>query len=182
VLSQYLEGELDSEDRRALEAHVRGCADCRAVLDSLSETIRALGSMPREPAASVADSIITALRADSSTHGEERGAFVADPDVPALTLVPQPASPSGRALSRWRSVRAVVRYCSRGRQLRFTVPVAVAAGVALSLINQAGMLFDGRIDVGMCAMCAANFVVPFVAINAALLILLRGPRRGNTPT
>jgi hypothetical protein len=67
----------------------------------------------------------------------------------------------------------------RGGRLRLTLPIALVAGVVLSIINQGGMLFDGRIDFGMCAICAANFVVPFVALNAALLIVLRIPGRGN---
>jgi hypothetical protein len=41
------------------------------------------------------------------------------------------------------------------------------------------MLLDGRIDLGMCAMCAANFLAPFLALNAVLLIVVRWPGRGR---
>ena len=51
--------------------------------------------------------------------------------------------------------------------------VAVAAGVVLTVVNMGGMLARGRIDVGMCLMCATDFLVPFVAVNLVLLIGLR---------
>jgi hypothetical protein len=31
----------------------------------------------------------------------------------------------------------------------------------------------------MCAMCAMNFVVPFIALNVALLLSVRFPNRGT---
>ena len=65
----------------------------------------------------------------------------------------------------------------RTKLRRWPLAFALVAGFVLSLINQGGMLFDGRIDFGMCAMCAANFAVPFVALNAALLVVLRIPTR-----
>lgn len=39
-LSEYLDGELDAGERAALEAHLRGCAGCRAVLADLREVKR----------------------------------------------------------------------------------------------------------------------------------------------
>jgi anti-sigma factor RsiW len=53
-LSDYLDGELPDEERRAVDAHVRGCAECTAVLEDLERVIaRAQGvaSAPRPPAA-----------------------------------------------------------------------------------------------------------------------------------
>jgi hypothetical protein len=40
-----------------------------------------------------------------------------------------------------------------------------------------GMLMHGKIDLGVCLSCAADFLVPFVALNLGLLMLLRLPRR-----
>jgi hypothetical protein len=57
------------------------------------------------------------------------------------------------------------------------VPIAVAAGVVLSVVNMGGTIFDGRIDLGVCLMCAANFLVPFLALNVGLLMLLPLPGR-----
>jgi len=70
---------------------------------------------------------------------------------------------------------AALRYCFQRAQLRLTLPIALLAGVVLSLINQGGILMDGRIDLRMCAMCAANVLVPFAALNAGGLIVLLVP-------
>ena len=48
-LSEYLDGELDATTARALELHLAGCADCRAVADDLrmvSARGRALPELP----------------------------------------------------------------------------------------------------------------------------------------
>jgi hypothetical protein len=53
-LSDYLDGELPDEERRAVDAHLRGCAECTAVLNDLKRVIaRAQGvaGAPRPPAA-----------------------------------------------------------------------------------------------------------------------------------
>ena len=54
TLSDYLDGELPDEERRAVDAHLRGCAGCSAVLNELKRVIvRAQGVAvaPRPPAA-----------------------------------------------------------------------------------------------------------------------------------
>jgi hypothetical protein len=181
VLSQYLEGELGTDDLRALEAHLKGCADCRGLLDSLADTVRSLGSLRQESPASVADSVIAALRADDAAPTAAREPSSVESDQPALALVPESVPPSARGLRLIRRSRAkaVLRYCLRRRQLRLTLPIALIAGVLLSLINQGGMLFDGRVDLGMCAMCAMNFVVPFIVLNVGVLMVVRRPGQGN---
>jgi len=53
-LSDYLDGELPDEERRAVDAHLRGCAECTAVLNDLKRIVaRAQGvaAAPRPPAA-----------------------------------------------------------------------------------------------------------------------------------
>jgi hypothetical protein len=181
VLSQYLDGDLDTDDLRALEAHLRGCGHCRLLRDSLAETISSLGSLRQETSTSVADSIIDALRAESPTRGGAQQPAAVESDLPALALVPDSGSPAVLEPPRtYRSLlQAVLRYCLRRRQLRLTLPIALLAGVALSVINQGAMLFEGQIDLGMCAMCAMNFIVPFIALNAALLMSVQFPKGGT---
>ncbi len=49
-LSEYLDGELNATTARALELHLAGCADCRAVADDL-RTVSARGrALPELPA------------------------------------------------------------------------------------------------------------------------------------
>jgi anti-sigma factor RsiW len=162
-LSEYLDGDLASRDRRALEAHVRDCGRCRRLLESLAATVDALGSIRSGAPGGLADSVIAELRAR---------------DQPALAVVrtaSQPAIGNGRV----ERVRSALAFCCRRPQLRVTVPLALLVGVALSFANQGGMLLDGRIDLGMCVMCATDFVVPFVALNIVLLTIVRAPRRGR---
>jgi anti-sigma factor RsiW len=181
ILSQYLDGDLETDDLRALEAHLDGCAHCRRLRDSLAETISSLRSLRQETTTSIADSIIDVLQAESPARGGAQQPAAVESDVPALALVPEPGPPAVLERPRnYRSrLRAVPRYCLRRRQLRLTLPIALLAGVALSVINQGAMLFQGQIDLGMCAMCAMNFIVPFIALNVALLMSVRLPKRGT---
>jgi len=48
-MSEYLDGELDERDVRALERHVRFCPDCRRMLASLRGTIAALRNLGHRP-------------------------------------------------------------------------------------------------------------------------------------
>ena len=96
-----------------------------------------------------------------------------------MIAVPEPGQPPGApgVLHGWRSkVRAAVRYSVQRSQLRLTVPITLVAGAVLIMVNMGGMLMHGRIDVGVCVTCAIDFVVPFLALNLGLLLLLRMPR------
>ncbi len=88
---------------------------------------------------------------------------------------------AGRESRRRGGARAALRYCLQRAQLRLTLPIALLAGVVLSLINQGGILMDGRIDLAMCAMCAMNFLVPFVALNVGVMIVLLVPGAKRFP-
>jgi hypothetical protein len=66
----------------------------------------------------------------------------------------------------------------RRAQLRLTLPLAIAVGVALSLLNQYDMIFGGRSSpLEVCVMCAPNFVIPFLALNVVLLVARLSRRR-----
>jgi anti-sigma factor RsiW len=180
MLSRYLEDDLNARERRALESHVHGCSRCRRELASLANTVCALGSLEAVTSPGLADSIITALRSEDA---QERATSRRAPDtagLPALTVVPGagPSSAGNRILTRWpQEARTALRWCLQRPQLRLTVPITVVAGVVLSLVNMGGMLMDGKIDLGVCLSCAADFLVPFLALNLALLMLLRLPSR-----
>lgn len=180
VMSQYLDGELDDRDREALEAHTRECARCRRLLASLETTVRVLGALGKEAPTGLADSIIDALRADDQPEIAVRKRSSDGTALRALAVVPASAElpPSNRILSAWRGVVApALRYCLQRRQLRLTLPIAVVAGVVLSMVNMGGMLMHGKIDLGVCLSCAVDFLVPFLALNLGLLMLLRLPHR-----
>jgi hypothetical protein len=44
--NDYLDEELDSRDRRGLEAHLSRCEECRSTLDQLSAIVRAASELP----------------------------------------------------------------------------------------------------------------------------------------
>jgi anti-sigma factor RsiW len=48
-LSEYLDDELDAAGREAVEQHLRGCADCRAVLNDLKRVVAQAQTMPPRP-------------------------------------------------------------------------------------------------------------------------------------
>jgi len=47
-LSAYLDGELDSAERARIDAHLPGCAECRATMDALRSTLADLRALPEE--------------------------------------------------------------------------------------------------------------------------------------
>ncbi len=46
------------------------------------------------------------------------------------------------------------------------MPIAVAAGVVLSLVTVGGMFMHGRIDLGVCVSCAIDFLVAVSALRS----------------
>lgn len=48
VITEYLESTLPAEDRARFDRHLAKCDGCRAYLDQMRETIRALGHLPPE--------------------------------------------------------------------------------------------------------------------------------------
>src|SRR5215831_1664114 len=94
VLSQYLDGDLDPDDLRAVEAHLGRCGRCRLLRDSLAEMIGSLGSLKQETTTGIADSIIDALRAESPGRGGAQGPAAVESDLPALALVPESGPPA----------------------------------------------------------------------------------------
>jgi anti-sigma factor RsiW len=48
IVTDYLEGSLNPEDRRRFEAHLEDCGGCRTYLEQMRQTIRALGRLPEQ--------------------------------------------------------------------------------------------------------------------------------------
>jgi hypothetical protein len=46
LLSPYLDGELDSDERQRVDSHIESCQSCREALSSLRETVSLIQSMP----------------------------------------------------------------------------------------------------------------------------------------
>jgi hypothetical protein len=196
MLSRYIDGELEREERLSIEAHLRGCSDCRELLESLRNAVEGLRSIRATATNRIADSVISALRKESPSQDVMPVLSSKDvmpilsssaPRSPTLTVVPDRAAGTvGPTNARHSSCsprapipRAVLAYCLRRPQLRLTLPLGLVVGIALSLINKGYMIFSGNVDAEMCAVCALDFVIPFVALNAGLVLAMRiaGRRR-----
>src|SRR5262249_10007850 len=69
-LSEYLDGELSEDERRAVEAHLHGCADCSLVLADLKRVIaraQQAGAVARPPSADLWSGIAAHIDAGRST-------------------------------------------------------------------------------------------------------------------
>ncbi len=176
LFSRFIDGELNLRERAELDAHLRACARCRGLLESLAETVSALGTVRIGSTPVLADTIVAALRTESPAENGRRTTPIAV-GTAALSVLPSAASGGGPLVGRSNRAWAALRFCLRRAQLRVTVPLAVLIGVALSFINQGNMLLRAPIDVSTWVMCGPNFVLPFVGLNIALQILYRLPQR-----
>jgi anti-sigma factor RsiW len=52
-LTDYLDGEVNDDQRRRVEQHLATCAGCRAALDQFQTTIRVAGRLTRDDVAHV---------------------------------------------------------------------------------------------------------------------------------
>jgi anti-sigma factor RsiW len=59
LVTEYLEGTLPPPDRLRFEEHLGMCPPCQTYLDQMRDTLRAVGSLPRE---SISDEARKALR------------------------------------------------------------------------------------------------------------------------
>jgi anti-sigma factor RsiW len=48
LVTEYLEGTLSSPDRLRFDEHLGICPPCQTYLDQMRQTLRAVGSLPRE--------------------------------------------------------------------------------------------------------------------------------------
>jgi anti-sigma factor RsiW len=187
LLSQYLDGELAPAERDALESHLHRCAHCERVLVSLERTVGALATMRAAARPGLADTIIAAIPSESSHQNGASRRDARRGGTPVLRvvhdIVPPIARPqfgSDRHDEHPRRLGALLSYCLRRTRLRLTLSLALLVGIVLSLVDQGSMIFSGHDALlAICLACAPNFIVPFLAINAALLIAVRlgRPRR-----
>jgi anti-sigma factor RsiW len=147
TLSRYVEADLSPAERETVERHVAGCVACRRLLASMTQTIGGLRALRARAPSRLPETIIAAL--------------------------PRASAEPADAEARVSRLPAAVRYCLRRSQLRLTVPAGLLVGAALALVNQGGMLLHGDIDVGMCAICSLDFLLPFVAMNVVLVAAAR---------
>ncbi len=75
LLGEYLEGTLTPGRRDDLEAHLRGCRGCSAVVDQLRATVGLLGDVPSGPSSGLSSGL-SSVEADELPD-DVRAALVA---------------------------------------------------------------------------------------------------------
>jgi anti-sigma factor RsiW len=135
-LSEYVDGELDAAATRALELHLAGCAECRAIADDLrtvSARARALPELPARGdlwpgiASRMQAADVVPLRPRAS-----RGLFISWPRLAAAGLF--------LALAAGAAMFATARYASRSTVVAAApVDLAPASPVAVPTETHAGL-------------------------------------------
>jgi len=124
-LSEYLDGELSTGEHQAVEAHLRGCADCALVLADLRRVIaraQQAGAVARPPGADLWSGI--AARIDDGRGAKPSG----ERPVAARNNAPVPFPD--------RSADAfALRSALRSRRITFTLPQLAAAAALIAAVS-----------------------------------------------
>jgi anti-sigma-K factor RskA len=101
LLGVYALGLADAEEASALRAHLATCAECRAELGELRETVDALplAAAPMDPPPTLRD------RIDRAILAEPKPTSSPTPERPPLAVVPPPPQVVARPASFWASAR-----------------------------------------------------------------------------
>ncbi|MBW8861816.1 MAG: zf-HC2 domain-containing protein [Acidobacteria bacterium] len=126
-LSEFLDGELPADEQRAVDAHLRACAACAAVLADLKRVVaraQQAGAVPRPPTADLWVGI--AARIDNASPS-------ARADRPAEGFARRRASATAEA------------FALRTRRIAFTLPqLAAAAALVAAVSGGVVWTFAGR--------------------------------------
>lgn len=71
MISAHIDGELDEAGERVLQAHLKTCSDCRALLKAMSAVSQEAGKVPDVPEG-LHESIMSAVRAEAGTEKRKR--------------------------------------------------------------------------------------------------------------
>ena len=83
--------------------------------------------------------------------------------------------PSPPVIATWRTLTEALQLACRRATLRRTVPIALAVGTILSLINQAHVVLAGDANFATWGRVAANYVVPLCVSTIGFLSACRRP-------
>ena len=152
-LSEYLDDELSPRERQAVESHLRGCAECAAVLDDLTRVVeRAQRLDRRPPRADLWDGI--AARIETRGAAPRRVSFTL-PQLAAAAVVLIAASAgiawqfADRAASRSdiaRSTEAQSRASSGHEALAEREPSAERSNIDIAHVSFADAQYDAAVS------------------------------------
>ena len=72
LVTPYLEGDLSPTERAAVDRHLSKCSGCRAYVEQMRQTIRAIGHIPHEPVtAQMRDEVLELFRAWKAERAQD---------------------------------------------------------------------------------------------------------------
>lgn len=156
-LFDYRDHALPDAEQRRVGEHLCGCADCRESLVLLTVLAQQLRDARSPAPEGLADRVIAHL--DTA------------PTTGRLSVVTTRGDSGAPRVARVAAARGFMR-----AHLRRTLAFTFAIGLAVTLVKDLGTVLDEGFTLQTCAVCGANFVAAFVALNIGLLIALRSNR------
>lgn len=105
------------------------------------------------------------MPAAARRRGQSRPVPSRTPRATLLPVLPQ--------LRPWSRPRQALRLLLSGATARTCLPVAVAVGTVLSLINQADVIVAGTAGEGVALKVVANYAIPFLTSSTGALLAVR---------
>jgi anti-sigma factor RsiW len=112
TLSDFLDGELPADEQRAVDAHVRGCTECAAVLADLKRVVaraQQAGAVARPPSADLWAGIAARIDNDNASSVQRTAKAFTPMKTPAFAL--------------------------RSRRIALTLPQLAAAAVVVAAVS-----------------------------------------------
>src|SRR4051794_7403373 len=147
-LSDYLDGELNSAERMALERHLAACPGCRAVLAELEQVVTRARSLTADAPAPDLWPGISAQIAASEGRGEtvtpirRRHAF----SLPQLAAAALTAAVASGGLAWWWAVAHTSAALTAGPVATHTAPASAAAELPAGGVRPAALGADPKYD------------------------------------
>jgi putative zinc finger protein len=146
-LSEFLDGELAADEQRSVEAHLRECADCAAVLTDLRRVVaraQQAGAVPRPPGADLWSGIAARIDDDRRAIPSERAATPSERNAASerrATASERNATPSERnATASERSAKALAERSANvttfaAKRVSFTLTQLAAAAALVAAVS-----------------------------------------------
>ena len=185
-LSEYLDGELDTQERVALEAHLSGCAECRATLDELRRVVeRAKALEDRPPRVDlwpgVAERIGSGKVVDLPTRRARRFSFSV-PQLIAASIALALMSGGGMWLALHRGTPGTGLAQESGSDMPASYAVnarwEIQTDIAIAELQEALTHNEAQLDTATVRVVRQNLAVIDRAIAEAQTALKRDPNSG----
>lgn len=150
-LSAYQDGALPDAEQRRVRAHLPACRSCREALVDLAAVTSRLRVASTPPPDGLAERVIAHLDAES-------------PAARLRVVDGADAAPASQ------TVALAARLTIAREHLRWTLPLALLVGLAITLLKDLRPLLADGLTTQNCVVCGMNFVLAFVLLNAGVML------------